>query len=90
MILRTKNGAGTHIYPRLKSGTTVEWDRERYCVFVPDGILEGGDWACSISDNEVGTVVIDTLEELAQMITALEIAYERAKQHKTIPVRKEQ
>ena len=88
MMLRTSNSAGTHIYPRLKSGTTVDWNKERYCVFVPDGVLEGGDWACSISDQEAGTVVIESLQELYQLITALEIAYEKASRHPGIPVRK--
>ncbi len=77
MILRTVNSAGTFIYPRLKSGQ--DWEHEKLAVFVPDGILPGGDWVCTIENEGNGSVVLNTLEDLARMITALEIAFEKAK-----------
>lgn len=77
-MLKMVNGAGTHIYPMLKSGSSVETTRADLCVFVPDGKLNGetADWVCSI-EGEHGTVVIDTPQALYALMTALEIAKEK-------------
>lgn len=80
MMLRTKNVAGTHIYPQYKTGQMDEAqdDKTAICVFVPDGNLPGGDWVCTI-EGEHGAVIIDTREDLYRLMTALEIAWEKIK-----------
>lgn len=78
MMLRATNIAGTTIYPKYKAGQLegAKLDKRAFTVFVPDGPLEGDDWACTVENCE-GVVVIETAEDLALLITALEIAYER-------------
>lgn len=77
MMLRTTNGAGTTIHPNKKSGES--WgDEKDLAVFVPDGNIPGGDWVCTI-EGEHGAVIINNVGELMRLMTALEIAYERAK-----------
>ena len=80
MMLRTKNAAGTHIYPQYKTGEmeTAQDDKSALCVFVPDGYLDGGDWVCTI-EGEHGAVIIETREDLFRLLTALEIAWEKIK-----------
>lgn len=88
MMLRTENLAGTTIYPMYKSGQldVAHQDKDALGVFVPTGKLGGGgDWACTI-ERRTGSVVIESLEELSKLITALEIAFEKAKQIDTIPI----
>lgn len=80
MMLRGSNSAGTHIYPQYKNGEmeAARADKNALTVFVPDGVLEGGDWVCTI-EGENGAVILKTRAELAQLITALEIASEKVK-----------
>lgn len=79
-MLRTQNGAGTHIYPMYKSGQldAAHIDKQAITVFVPDGVLEGDDWACTI-EGEYGAVILENYEQLSKLITALEIALERVR-----------
>jgi hypothetical protein len=81
MMLRTLNLAGTHIYPMYQNGQidAAHDDKEALTVFVPDGPIEGDKWACTVERLNHGAVVIETREELARLITALEIAYERVR-----------
>lgn len=81
MMLRTLNLAGSHIYPMYQSGQieAANDDKEALTVFVPDGPIDGDKWACTIERLNHGAVVIETREELARLITALEIAYERVR-----------
>lgn len=84
MMLRMTNMAGVTIYPDLKSPTTTsEYDRKGMLeVFVPMGDIvpfgEDGAWACTI-ENANGAVVIQDIGQLARLITALEIAFEKVK-----------
>lgn len=79
-MLRTRNGAGTHIYPMYKLGQldAAHLDKKALTVFVPDGKLPGDDWACTI-EGENGAVILENYEQLSKLITALEIALERVK-----------
>lgn len=83
MILRAENAAGTHIYPMYKSGQldAAHMDKKALTVFVPDGGLASGNgktWACTI-EGEHGAIILENYEQLARLITALEIAIERVK-----------
>jgi hypothetical protein len=83
MMLRTKNAAGTHIYPMYKSGqlTVAHIDKNALTVFVPDGGLataDGRSWACTI-EGEHGAIILENYEQLAKLITALEIAIEHVR-----------
>jgi hypothetical protein len=80
VMLRTENLAGTHIYPMYKSGQldAAHTDKKALTVFVPDGRLEGSDWACTI-EGEYGAIILENYEQVAKLITALEIAIERVK-----------
>lgn len=79
-MLRTQNAAGTHIYPMYKSGQldAAHMDKHALTVFVPDGGLQGGDWACTI-EGANGAVILENYEQVAKLITALEIAIERVR-----------
>lgn len=80
MILRTQNAAGTHIYPMYKSGQldAAHMDKQALTVFVPDGGLSGDDWACTI-EGPHGAIILENYEQVARLITALEIAIERVR-----------
>ena len=80
MMLRTKNVAGTFIYPQYKTGQSdaAHEDKSALHVFVPDGSLPGGDWVCTIEGGH-GAVIVNTREEFYRLITALEIAWEHIK-----------
>lgn len=80
-MLRTGNAVGDFIYPKYKSGQmdAAHRDKKAFTVFVPNGKLQTKEsWACTI-ENDEGAVVIETREDLALLITALEIAYERVR-----------
>lgn len=91
MMLRSQNSAGTFIWPHYKSGQldAAHMDKNALNVFVPNGNLPGGDWCCTIN-SESGGAVINSLESLARLITALEIAYEVAKTNKDMPITEHQ
>lgn len=80
MMLRTKNAAGSHIYPQYKTGEIdgAHDDKHALTVFVPDGGLGKGDWACTI-EGEHGAVILKSPQELYHLITALEIAFEKVR-----------
>lgn len=79
-MLQTQNAAGTHIYPHYKSGQLdiAHMEKNALTVFVPDGKIDGDKWACTIEGPD-GAVVLDTLEDLWRLMTALEIAFEKVK-----------
>lgn len=80
MMLRTENTAGSFIYPAYKSNQfdAAQADKNALTVFVPDGGLGGDKWACTI-EGQHGAVILETREDLARLMIALEIAYERVK-----------
>lgn len=70
-MLRTRNGVGRFIYPRLKSGHGQQGTREDLSVFVPDD----GEWACTIEGNpdEGGRCfIVENETELRLLIYALD------------------